>query len=327
MPTGAFPVVPVDPADSTATVPVGPPEYAGRPPATPTLFAEPGDTETTTEPIAVPVAVPVDPAVPDPVVPASVPPQPQPLPVAPQPVQLPVVTGPGQTRRSRPVLIAAILAVVAVVLVGIGVGMGRISAATTGAGQRPGQSTVNPAPTAGTPTTPVPTEPTSPAPTTPAGRPITPDQALTLTDQQAVTELNLEGTESAPQLATLAGSWVPQVSSKCVGVRVDIQPSWVPDGVDDTEHVTIQQVLAFHLSLHGRFGALTVHPTQVGVTSDRATAGPCAGQDIWTSIVPQSFGSAADANAWCAVNVAPVRECAARYVARPGERSTLVLRQ
>jgi hypothetical protein len=44
------------------------------------------------------------------------------------------------------------------------------------------------------------------------------------------------------------------------------------------------------------------------------------------SIVPHSFGSASDANAWCAANVPPVRECAARYVARPGENSKLVLR-
>jgi hypothetical protein len=161
----------------------------------------------------------------------------------------------------------------------------------------------------------------------PSDRPTTPDQALTLTGQQALDELLLEATEAASQVATLAGTWVPQVSSKCVGVSVDIAPDWFPDGVDDTPHVTAQQMLAFHLSLHSRFGAVTLLPTQVGVLRDQATAGPCLGQTVWMSIVAQQFGSAADANAWCEVNMPPVRECGARYVARTGEQSTFVLRQ
>jgi hypothetical protein len=125
----------------------------------------------------------------------------------------------------------------------------------------------------------------------------------------------------------LAGSWVPQVSSKCVGIRVDIEPSYFPDGVADVEHVTIQQVLAFNLSMHNRFGALTVRPTQLGIDSDRATSGPCAQQAVWTSVVPRQFSSAQDANSWCAANMPPVQECGARYVARSGERSSLVMRQ
>lgn len=181
--------------------------------------------------------------------------------------------------------------------------------------------------------TPSPTPPLpSPAPTTDSpspqspARPTAPDDALALTDQQATDELTLESTEDGPALAPLAGGWVPQVSNKCVGVQVDIGPNWIPDGQDDTAHVTIQQILGFQLSLHARFGALTVRPTQLGVASDQATSGPCAHLTIWGSVVPQRFSSAGQANAWCNANVPPVRECDARYVARPGERSTQVER-
>jgi hypothetical protein len=193
------------------------------------------------------------------------------------------------------------------------------------------QSGALPATTSAVPSTaqptPSPTASSSPSPSTTApGRPLTPDQALLLTDQQALDELTLETGEAAQPVAALAGTWVPQVSTKCVGVTADIGPGWFPDGTDDTPHVTIQQILAFHLSMHNRFGALTVRPTQLGVASDSATSGPCANLVLWSSVVPQSFPSAAAANAWCAVNVPPVRECAARYVARPGERSKQVLR-
>jgi hypothetical protein len=79
--------------------------------------------------------------------------------------------------------------------------------------------------------------------------------------------------------------------------------------------------------MHRRFGALTVRLKQLGIDSDRATSGLCAQQMVWSSVVPQQFSSAQDANAWCAANVPPVQECGARYVARPGERSSLVMRQ
>ena len=160
----------------------------------------------------------------------------------------------------------------------------------------------------------------SPSPPTP-GRPQTPADALALTDGQAATELGTQADENAPAVAALAGSWVPQVDGKCVGVKVDIEPSFVPDGTPETPHVTIQQILAFHLSLHSRFGALTVRQSQLGIGADTATSGPCAGLVIWNSVVPKTFGTAQDANAWCDANVPPVNECLARYVARPGEVS------
>jgi hypothetical protein len=334
--------LPIPATGPSAPVPSGsPPEYAGRPPATPPLFASVGPEPVWSEPVAsepvwsepvgsdaVPVAVDEPATVPHLVSAAAPPPPPLPLPpplvgpAGPAPRPVPAL-------RRRRVLVAALLIPVALLVLGIGVGVGRISAANTKANQGStgtdtGVPTPLPVPTPTTPPTPV---VSSPPATAPPGRPTTPDQALTLTDQQALDELSLETTESGPALTGLAGAWIPQVSSKCVGISVDIAPSWVPDGVDDTPHVTVQQILAFQLSLHNRFGALTLLPTQVGVPSNQATAGPCQGRTVWMSVVPQQFGTADAANAWCSVNVPPVRECAARYVARPGEDSRLVLRQ
>ncbi|GAA1740318.1 hypothetical protein [Luedemannella helvata] len=230
--------------------------------------------------------------------------------------------------------LATIGAVVLVLLIGLGIGIGLRRAsddrpeAATVAGPPAETATLasrSPIPSVAIATT-VPAPP-PPAPTAAASdRPVTPEQALTLTDQQAMDELHLEMNESASQVAGLVGTWVPQVSSKCVGISVDIGPDWVADGVDETVHVTLQQIVAFHISLHNRFGAVTLLPTQAGIPRNQATSGPCAGETTWMSIVPQRFADADGANAWCDVNVPPVRECAARYVAGPGERSKLRLR-
>jgi hypothetical protein len=167
----------------------------------------------------------------------------------------------------------------------------------------------------------------APPPTTSApGRPVIPEQALTLTDQEALDELNRQITNDASQVASFAGAWLPQVSSKCVGISVDIGPQWIPDGVDDTAQVSLQQILAFHIAVHNRFNAVLLLPTQAGLPRDQASAGPCAGSMVWMSAVPSRFATAADANAWCTVNVTPVRECGARYFAGPGGQPAFVLR-
>jgi hypothetical protein len=226
-------------------------------------------------------------------------------------------------------VIAALTLVAALGLLGLGITVGGLF--TTGGRPRtnqPGGQVDTGTPRAQNPTFyPTSVEPPTPTATPVPGRPTTPDDALALADERAIDELNLEADESAQRVPALQGSWVPQVSSKCVGIPVDIGPDWFPDGMDDTPHITIQQLLAFHLSMSQHFGALTVHPTQLGVRIDQATTGPCAGQTIWTSVVPRTFGSAQDANAWCSANLPPIRECGARYVARPGESSTLVLRR
>jgi hypothetical protein len=250
------------------------------------------------------------------------------LSVPPPPVPEPAPTAPKAVARR----LVGLVAVVLVLLIGLGVGvsLGRNS------NDRPNAvATQGPAINAGATqatqlTTPPPTIATTvaaPSPTTSTpGRPVIPEHALALTEQEALDELNREVTDDASQVADLAGAWLPQVSSKCVGISVDIGPNWIPDGVDDTVHVTLQQILAYHIGLHNRFNAVLLLPTQAGLLRDQASVGPCAGSTTWMSAVPIRFASAADANAWCAANVPPVRECDARYFAGPGERSTMVLR-
>ena len=166
---------------------------------------------------------------------------------------------------------------------------------------------------------PTPAETSVPSPTvdsSPSAETATdPASALNATASGAASQLLATSEQSAPLLQPLVGSWAPQVSSKCVGIAVDIKPKWIPDGVTDTQSVTIQQILAFNLSLHQRFGAITVLPTQVGFSSDRPGSGACKGETVWMSIVPNAFTSAQDATAWCGVNVPPADECFARLVA------------
>jgi hypothetical protein len=146
----------------------------------------------------------------------------------------------------------------------------------------------------------------------------TSDEALELTAGQARQELDQLADVGTSNMASLKGSWIAQVSSKCEGIRVDILPGWQPDGVTDIAHVTAQEILAFHLALGDRFGAITVRPSALGTSRDVSTSGPCQGKPIWASIVPVPFPDAATANDWCDSHQPPQDECEARLVAAPG---------
>lgn len=164
---------------------------------------------------------------------------------------------------------------------------------------------------------PAPAQTNVPAPKTDTSGGITatdPASALNATTGESASQLLAASKEGAPQLQSLVGSWAPQVSSKCVGIPVDIEPRWIPDGVTDIQSVSIQQILAFNLSLKQRFGAVTVLPTQIGMSSDRPRVGACKGQTVWMSMVPKQFAHAADASRWCAVNIPPADECQPRFV-------------
>jgi len=158
------------------------------------------------------------------------------------------------------------------------------------------------------------------APTPP---PTGPDALAALDETDAKAKLRRQAAKDAGQVAALAGTWVPQVSSKCAGVKVDIGPGWEPDGRAETSSVTMAQIAAFHASLRDRFGALTARPTTIGIKKDKGTRGACAGLPVWLSLVPQSFGNPASANAWCDANEVPVHECGARSVV-PGGTSRFV---
>jgi hypothetical protein len=143
---------------------------------------------------------------------------------------------------------------------------------------------------------------------------------MALTAKQATAELDREADENKAPLAALAGHWVPQVDGKCVGMNnVDIQPNWQPNGTPDTQNVSVQQILAFHLALHQRFNALTARPVELAEPAT-ARGGECAGRALWYSVVTSTaYNTDAQANAWCDANLIPVNECLARYVPRPGE--------
>lgn len=141
-----------------------------------------------------------------------------------------------------------------------------------------------------------------------------PDSALDLTASQAAGQLLAESKASTSLLRPLTGSWVSQVSSKCVGIPVDVEPDWTADGVTDIRSVTVQQILAFNLSLGQRFGAITTRPTQIGISTDRPGSGPCKGKIVWMSVVP-NLSTQDEATQWCEMNVPIVHECEARLVA------------
>jgi hypothetical protein len=157
----------------------------------------------------------------------------------------------------------------------------------------------------------------------PEPSPTGPDALAALDEAEARARLRRQAAADAGQIVALAGSWVPQVSSKCAGLKVDIGPDWEPNGRAETGSVTTAQIAAFHTALHDRFGALTARPTTVGIERDKGTRGGCAGLQVWMSLVPKSFADPASANAWCDANNVPVHECGARLVA-PGDKSRFV---
>ncbi len=106
------------------------------------------------------------------------------------------------------------------------------------------------------------------------------------------------------------GEWVPQISSKCTGLTVDID-NGMPDGTSDVTNVSTQQILGFHLALNRQFSAVT---TESGNLSNRATTGPCAGKAVWIALVPTGYPRAGLALEFCKEYNFPYGECAARYI-------------
>jgi hypothetical protein len=117
----------------------------------------------------------------------------------------------------------------------------------------------------------------------------------------------------------LAGGRSPQVSSKCPGLDVDIAPDWTPDGRVETEDVSAAQILALHIALEQRYGALTTTASDLGSTSSPRA---CAGRPLWVSIVPERFEASEDALTWCDRQRIPVDECGARHVVPRGRSGT-----
>ncbi|CAJ59512.1 MULTISPECIES: hypothetical protein [Frankia] len=186
-----------------------------------------------------------------------------------------------------------------------------VPSGASGSGGRGGSSAVPALPGFATPA------PLTRTPVPPATS--TPDEIALLSETRADAVLTQQAALDRPRVEALRGWWVPQVSSKCVGLQVDIEPDWTPDGTPDVPSVTEAQIAAFHVALQQRYRTLTTRQTTLGIDGDFATKGPCSGRMVWISIVPQGFSSAAGANQWCTDRNIPLVECDARLVAPGGD--------
>lgn len=149
---------------------------------------------------------------------------------------------------------------------------------------------------------------------------LTSDAALSLSAAAAQADLLRRTKRDARQLAGLADSWVPQVSSKCTGIAVDMGPGYMPDGTVDVGAVSVQQILAMQIALENRHQALTTTAVDVGIDQKAGTS--CPSKTIWMSLVPRSFASAQGALGWCETEGYPQGECAARWLVAPGLSGT-----
>ena len=147
---------------------------------------------------------------------------------------------------------------------------------------------------------------------------MTPDAALQLTPDQAAGQLEAMRQRDLSARDSLDDAWIPQLSSKCVGLAVDIGPGWFPDGFAEVSSVTTEQILAYHLALQQRHGALTVARADVSTSAE----GVCQDRAMWVSLAPVRFTSADGALGWCADQGYNADECAARYLVARGESGT-----
>lgn len=146
-----------------------------------------------------------------------------------------------------------------------------------------------------------------------------PDDVVLLTAAQATAQLEQMASRDAPAVADLAGEWVPQVSSKCQGLSVNLNSDYTPGG-PRVDSVSTQQILGLHLAMGSRHSALTTTAGSLGVKSRPPTT--CVGKTMWMVLVPQTYPTSAAALAWCQSNGFPRTECGARYVVAPGRSGT-----
>lgn len=128
----------------------------------------------------------------------------------------------------------------------------------------------------------------------PVGQPPTP--SATTPPPTPAAALEAQRADDAATVETLVGQWVPQVSAKSVGLVVD--------GVTFDE----QRILADYQALAQRY------PDAVLLRSADYTSFRAAG--FWVTVVPRTFPSAADANAWCDGEGFASEDCFAKRLSR-----------
>lgn len=152
----------------------------------------------------------------------------------------------------------------------------------------------------------------------------TPYQALELSEDEALEHLREARDNDRSEYEDLVGNWVPQVSSKCVGLnQIDMRgpDGFFPDGHAETKDPGNAQILAFHLAMQERYGVVTA--LWEDVSPRTPNYGFCDHPELmWHAFAKERFGSAAAANRWCDDQGFPVDECFARYLVAPGRLGT-----
>lgn len=109
----------------------------------------------------------------------------------------------------------------------------------------------------------------------------------------------------------LSGSWVPQVSSACPGLRTDLGP------------LTNSGILARHARALREYGAITVNWDDIGT----ATPDSCPTETMWVALVPEAFGDSEGALRWCRSEGIGRDDCAARLLTARGQSGTEIAYQ
>ena len=168
----------------------------------------------------------------------------------------------------------------------------------------------------------------SPDPSDDTGTEQTPEQSPE-TDSQPVDPLEQLASHSAAGASVLAtipaGTWVPQVSSKCASLETmdysdEMGRAGWPDGVLETVRGGIGNtgVLAFHEGLGVRLGYdgidyVLVTPRDLGQSSQNA--GLCGTEQVWISLITaEQYPTSDGALAVCDGLGLPFGECAARRI-------------
>ena len=205
---------------------------------------------------------------------------PQPLPYTPQ--------APPPARHSAPrsVLLPATAGAAVVALLATGVVVFVLPHFNNQAQSAPPPVSVSASPTTTTTTTTVPTTTTTTEPTTTTP---TPPTAADLAAQVAGDHVTAE---------TLVGQWVPQISSKRLGLVVNGVTFGYPE------------IMADFQSLHTRFPeAILVY------SNDYANF---SGKDFWVTLDATSFATADQANAWCDQQGFAQQDCYASRLTHTG---------
>ena len=190
-------------------------------------------------------------------------------PPEPATVQQPIPHPPPHSRHSAPrnVLLPATAGAAVVALLATGVVVFVLPHFNNQAQSAPPSVSVSASPTTTTTTTTVTTTTTTESTTTATSTPAT---AADLAAQVASDHATAE---------TLVGQWVPQISSKKLGLVVTGVTFGYPE------------IMADFQSLHTRF------PQAILVNSNDYTN--FSGKDFWVTLNASAFGTADEANAWC----------------------------